>query len=160
MSRFENDCSCDYYEDEDGQVYCSDKCAFCKRQKGRAFSRLQNAALAAEEARLRATGWYDEITAIRGFIMRIQRATDSQANINLFGEMFAALLGYEKFLAAEPAFRAVVASKLAEMRANPYSEPLKDVMDRLDALLAATGARGIVFLGDLLHSARSHAAAK
>ena len=31
-------------------------------------------------------------------------------------------------------------------------------LDRLDALLAATGARGIVFLGDLLHSARAHAA--
>lgn len=31
-------------------------------------------------------------------------------------------------------------------------------LGRLDALLAATGARGIVFLGDLLHSARSHAA--
>jgi len=29
---------------------------------------------------------------------------------------------------------------------------------RLDDLLAATGARGIVFLGDLLHSARAHAA--
>jgi len=28
---------------------------------------------------------------------------------------------------------------------------------RMDALLAATGARGIVFLGDLLHSARAHA---
>lgn len=126
MSRFENDCSCDYYEDEDGQVYCSDKCAFCKRQRARA----------SEEARLRATGWYDEIATIRGFITRIQRATDSQANINLFGEMFAALLGYEKFLAAEPAFRAVVASKLAEMRANPYSEPLKEVMDKMDALLA------------------------
>lgn len=31
-------------------------------------------------------------------------------------------------------------------------------LDRLDALLAATAARGIVFLGDLLHSARAHAA--
>ncbi|GCL62332.1 ligase-associated DNA damage response endonuclease PdeM [Pseudaquabacterium pictum] len=31
-------------------------------------------------------------------------------------------------------------------------------LDRLDALLVATGARGIVFLGDLLHSARAHAA--
>ncbi|OYU98933.1 MAG: DEAD/DEAH box helicase [Burkholderiales bacterium PBB5] len=29
---------------------------------------------------------------------------------------------------------------------------------QLDALLTATGARGIVFLGDLLHSVRSHAA--
>ena len=29
---------------------------------------------------------------------------------------------------------------------------------QLDALLAATGAQGIVFLGDLLHSARAHAA--
>lgn len=33
-----------------------------------------------------------------------------------------------------------------------------EALARLDALLAATGARGIVFLGDLLHSARSHAA--
>ncbi len=33
-----------------------------------------------------------------------------------------------------------------------------DALHRLDALVAATGARGIVFLGDLLHSARAHAA--
>lgn len=33
-----------------------------------------------------------------------------------------------------------------------------EALARLDTLLAATGARGIVFLGDLLHSARSHAA--
>lgn len=33
-----------------------------------------------------------------------------------------------------------------------------EALVRLDALIAATGARGIVFLGDLLHSARSHAA--
>lgn len=33
-----------------------------------------------------------------------------------------------------------------------------EALDRLDLLVAATGARGIVFLGDLLHSARSHAA--
>jgi uncharacterized protein len=32
-------------------------------------------------------------------------------------------------------------------------------LDRLDALLAATGAGEVVFLGDLLHSARAHAAA-
>lgn len=33
-----------------------------------------------------------------------------------------------------------------------------EALARLDVLVAATGARGIVFLGDLLHSARSHAA--
>ncbi len=33
-----------------------------------------------------------------------------------------------------------------------------EALARLDALIAATGARGIVFLGDLLHSARAHAA--
>lgn len=31
-------------------------------------------------------------------------------------------------------------------------------LSQLDALIAATGARGITFLGDLLHSVRSHAA--
>ena len=42
----------------------------------------------------------------------------------------------------------------------PVPEATTDeALQRLDALLAATGARGIVFLGDLLHSARSHAAA-
>ncbi|MDE2277711.1 MAG: ligase-associated DNA damage response endonuclease PdeM [Burkholderiales bacterium] len=34
-----------------------------------------------------------------------------------------------------------------------------ETLARLDAALAATGARGIVFLGDLLHSARGRAAA-
>ena len=34
-----------------------------------------------------------------------------------------------------------------------------DTLARLDALLAATGARTLVFLGDLLHSARAHAPA-
>ena len=34
-----------------------------------------------------------------------------------------------------------------------------EALDRLDALLRATGAGEIVFLGDLLHSARAHAAA-
>ncbi len=34
-----------------------------------------------------------------------------------------------------------------------------EALARLDVLIAATGARGIVFLGDFLHSARSHAAA-
>jgi len=33
-----------------------------------------------------------------------------------------------------------------------------DALARLDGLLQATGAQGIAFLGDLLHSARSHAA--
>lgn len=33
-----------------------------------------------------------------------------------------------------------------------------EALARLDGLIAATGARGIVFLGDLLHSARAHAA--
>ena len=32
-----------------------------------------------------------------------------------------------------------------------------DALHRLDALIHATGARGIVFLGDFLHSARAHA---
>ena len=32
-----------------------------------------------------------------------------------------------------------------------------DALARLDSVLAATGAAGIVFLGDLLHSARAHA---
>lgn len=32
-----------------------------------------------------------------------------------------------------------------------------EALARLDLLIAATGVRGIVFLGDLLHSARSHA---
>lgn len=34
-----------------------------------------------------------------------------------------------------------------------------EALARLDSLLAATGARQLVFLGDLLHSARAHAAA-
>lgn len=33
-----------------------------------------------------------------------------------------------------------------------------EALARLDGLITATGARGIVFLGDLLHSARAHAA--
>lgn len=42
----------------------------------------------------------------------------------------------------------------------PVPEATTDeALARLDELLAATGAGGIVFLGDLLHSARSHAAA-
>lgn len=41
----------------------------------------------------------------------------------------------------------------------PVPEATTDeALARLDALLTITGARGIVFLGDLLHSARSHAA--
>ena len=41
----------------------------------------------------------------------------------------------------------------------PVPEATTDeALARLDGLVAATGARGIVFLGDLLHSARSHAA--
>lgn len=41
----------------------------------------------------------------------------------------------------------------------PVPEATTDAaLARLDLLLAATGARGIVFLGDLLHSARAHAA--
>ena len=40
----------------------------------------------------------------------------------------------------------------------PVPEATTDeALARLDALIAATGAHGIVFLGDLLHSARSHA---
>ena len=35
-----------------------------------------------------------------------------------------------------------------------------EALARLDGLLAVTGARGIVFLGDLLHSAGAHAAGK
>lgn len=41
----------------------------------------------------------------------------------------------------------------------PVPEATTDeALARLDELLAATGARGMVFLGDLLHSVRSHAA--
>ncbi len=41
----------------------------------------------------------------------------------------------------------------------PVPEATTDeALARIDELLAATGARGIVFLGDLLHSVRSHAA--
>lgn len=41
----------------------------------------------------------------------------------------------------------------------PVPEATTDeALARLDALVAATGARGIVFLGDLLHSVRAHAA--
>ena len=41
----------------------------------------------------------------------------------------------------------------------PVPEATTDeALGRLDALIAATGARGIVFLGDLLHSARARAA--
>ncbi|MDO9283920.1 MAG: ligase-associated DNA damage response endonuclease PdeM [Aquabacterium sp.] len=40
----------------------------------------------------------------------------------------------------------------------PVPEATTDeALARLDRLIVATGARGIVFLGDLLHSARSHA---
>lgn len=135
-----NDCHCEYYpkdDDDDTDDFDVVECDYCRRLRVEAEQR--EARRQAEEARLRATGWYDEITTLRGFINRIQWLTGPeyfQARLTVFREMFTAMLGYERFLAAQPKFRATLVAKIAECRANPAAEPLKDVMDQLDAVIA------------------------
>lgn len=133
-----NQCHCEYYPaDEYGEEGYSNDCDYCER--GRAAAERGAAARKAEEDRLRATGWYDEITTLRGFINRFWWLTGPeyfQARLTAFRDMFTAMLGYERFLAAQPKFRATVVAKAAECRANPAAEPLKDVLDQLDLVLA------------------------
>ena len=138
-----NQCSCEYYpKDDDEDDYEVVECDYCKREKEQAARTAARAEAkrAAEEARLRATGWYDEITTIRGFINRFQWLTGAQFfddRVKLFREMFTTLAGYDRFLAAQPKMRKTIGDKLAECRASPRaSVELKDVMDQLDAVLA------------------------
>lgn len=137
-----NQCNCEWYpgEDSDDEGY-EERCDYCKREDAKAAAReaAQKAKADAEEARLRATGWYDELVVFRGFINRFNWLTGPEffeARVGIFNEMFTAAAGYERFLAANPKFRTVLVGKLAECRASPRaSVTLKDVMDRLDAVL-------------------------
>ncbi len=136
-----NQCHCEWYpgEDSEDEGY-EEKCDNCKRQDAAMAAREAErvAAAAAEEARLRATGWYDEITAMRGFLNRFKWLTGPghfDARVKLFTEMFTALTGYERFLAAHPKMRTVITGKIAECRANAgVTEELKGKMDELEAL--------------------------
>jgi hypothetical protein len=139
-------CQCYEYDGENGEVVYSNLCAFCIRYDARAAAAdaeaeaaEAQAAQAAKEERLRATGFYTEITTLRRLIYSIETLAGPElleARIQAFGELFTTLLGYERFLAAKPKFREAVATKLAEIRADPRSQPLTEQMDQLDALLA------------------------
>jgi hypothetical protein len=138
-----NQCHCEWFpgEDSEDEGY-EERCDYCKRQDAAAAAREaeRKAWADAEEARLRATGWYDEITTMRGFINRFVWLTGPglfQERLKLFVEMFTVLAGYEKFLAAHPKMRTVITNKIAECRANAgVTEELKGKMDELEALLA------------------------
>ncbi len=128
-------CRCEYYEDE---------CRACEeerleRELERAKENARKAAEeAADEARLKASGFPNEIKTLRTYFKRIElyAGTDLfEPRLRIFGELFKTLLGYEKFLAAQPVFRDVLKKKIAETRANNNSGPLHPVMYDLDALL-------------------------
>ena len=130
----DNECQCYEYEEDDEVIVRT--CALCEDQRARQEAAEAAAALARQE---RTTPFYTEITTLRGLMDHIESLADPtffEARIQAFRNLFTTLLGYETFLAAKPTFRAAVVSKLAETRTNPHSEPLKGVMDQLDALLA------------------------
>lgn len=130
-----NECHCDYDEEggRDGP-----ECPCCRTEHWAAEQARKRAA--AEEVKLHATGWYDEITTIRHHINRMQWLTAPEyfeARVSVFGDIFTAAAGYERFLAAQPKFRAIIVQKMGECRASPVaSVTLKEKLDALDAVLA------------------------
>jgi hypothetical protein len=137
-----NECNCEY--DEDGELY--QKCICCRHEQRREEERARVAAAIheAKEERLRATGWYTEVTTLRGHLDRLKYLTVPgffEARLAIIRDLFTAAAGYDKFLAQNAKFRAVLVAKLAEFRADPRTEPLKDCMDALDAVLAGLPAR-------------------
>jgi hypothetical protein len=148
-------CRCEWdYDDEK-----SWECDGCKERRKewevqRAKENARKAAEeAADEARLKATGFPDEIKTIRAYLKRIELYAGAElfeTRLRIFSKLFTTLLGYEKFLAAQPVFRAVLKKKIAETRANNNSGPLHPVMDDLDALLerlpSVEGYQGVLNL--------------
>lgn len=136
-----NQCWCEWYPEEDSEDEgYLEKCDYCKRQDAAMAAREAEHKVRAdaEEARLRATGWYDEIVTFRGLVNRFKWLTGPEffeARLGIFNEMFTVMLSYERFLAAHPKMRTVIKGKIADCRANAgVTEELKGKMDELEAL--------------------------
>ena len=139
LDYIEDGCRCAYDDESDEIVECS----YCREE--RAEDERAEAEHQAKEERLRATGWYTEITTISSFMNRINwlAGTDYiDARAKVFGELLTTLAGYEPFLVAHHKFCKVTADKMAECRADArISEMLKEPLDKLDAVLARVAAK-------------------
>jgi hypothetical protein len=125
-------CAANYYDDDDieDQILCAN----CQTQKAKA--ERQAVERAAEEARIQASPWRDEIRAIRLALHSATYAIKPNDRFRFFGQLLSTLAGYKDFLVANPAFRLQVAKKVAECRTNPAAvQTLGPLLDQTDALL-------------------------
>lgn len=140
-----NQCHYEYTPDE--EEYHLEECECCERERTHEerVHKAEEEGRAREEAKLHATDWYDEIKTIRNHMNRFPWLTGPEwfdARVDIFRDLFTALLGYENFLAVQPKLRTVIQEKMAECRASERAlATLKDVLDQLDTLLAGLPAR-------------------
>jgi hypothetical protein len=88
-----------------------------------------------------ASPWQFQINTIKPLLDGVQAARTTEEKIPLVRGLFTLLLTERAFLAAQANFRNAVVKKIAEFRANPQAEPLKECLDAVDKMLAELPVR-------------------
>lgn len=125
-----SECRCNTYDDETSETLC----AHCELEKEQAAQRA--AAAAAEEARQLSRPFGAEIVAVKKQLNKYQRAISQTEQIEAIRSLFTVLLGFDKFLAANPNLRNMAMKKTNEFRGHAVAGPmLKELFDNFDLLI-------------------------
>jgi hypothetical protein len=150
----EEACEC-YYEYEDGAAASEpeEPCHHCERRAGEAAARAEvrrwheekrqqyeEAEKERKEAALAANPWREQIVTIKAQLDAVEKASGLGEKLPAVRILLTNLLSQQAFIAAQPKFRAALAKKVVELRADPKAEPLTELFDHVDSMLE--GLRG------------------
>lgn len=147
----EEACECPYDYDAPEP---EEPCHHCERRAGEAAARAEALRWHAEkeqqreeqerqrkEAALAANLWKEQILSIRAQLDGVKKAVGIGEKLAAMRILFTNLLSQQPFLAVQPKFRAALAKKVVELRADPKAEPLMELFDHVDTMLEGLKAR-------------------
>jgi len=121
-----SECRCTTYDDKTSETLC----AYCELEKEQAEQR------AAEEARQLSRPFGAEIVAVKKQLNKYHSAIGQTEQIEAIRSLFTVLLGFDKFLAANPNLRNMAMKKTNEFRGHAVAGPmLKELFDNFDLLI-------------------------
>ncbi len=108
---------------------------FCQ-ERAASYSFSRNFAYHKREPIPAYSPWNWQIQSVKDFYAQIEAAPHGPQRVRIFGELFSFFLRNESFLRSSPKMCDATAQKVAEFKADPLTEPIRDTLDAVEAMLA------------------------
>ena len=142
--------ACECYYDYEGAAANEpeEPCHHCERRAAQAVARAEalrwheekrqqyeEAEKERKEAALAANPWREQIVSIRAQLDAVEKAKGLGEKLPATRILLTNLLSQQAFIATQPKFRAALAKKVVELRADPRADPLVELFDQVDTML-------------------------